>query len=253
MSKKEKKMSKVALITGSAKRIGKEIAIYLHQQGYDIIVHYYQSDVEAKELTNSLNLLRQNSSISIMANLSRVEEIHILSNDSIKWKGQINLLINNASLFKLNLIGNTTDNEWEKIFDSTAKGSYFLAQNLSQELSKSKGLIINILDTKYQSPRKDFSLYSMAKSVLAMQTKCFAIDLAPDVRVNGIALGHYKWPESKVYTSLEKSKIISNIPLKRSGTVSSLSKTIDYIIANEFLTGEIIHVDGGQSLNSFSI
>jgi pteridine reductase len=241
--------NQVALITGSAKRIGKEIAQHLHKQNYNIIVHYNTSKFDAKELVNEFNSNRQNSAMAIQADLSFLKEIKNLAQSALNYKGKINLLVNNASLFTPNNIQDTSIGEWNNLFESTSKGCYFLTQYLIPTLSRHQGNVINILDTHYQSPRNGFSLYSMAKASLAMQTKCFALELAPKVRVNGIALGHFKWPEYKDYDVRIEEELLNKIPLSKSGNANDINYTIDFITQNNYLTGEIIHLDGGKRIS----
>lgn len=241
--------NQVALITGSAKRIGKEIAQHLHRQNYNIIVHYNTSNFAAKELVNKFNFDRKNSAIAIQADLSSLKEIINLAQTALKFKRKINLLINNASLFTPNNIQDTSIGEWDSLFESTSKGCYFLTQYLIPTLSSHQGNVINIIDTHYQSPRKGFSLYSIAKASLAMQTKCFALELAPKVRVNGIALGHFKWPEYKNYNVMVENELLNQIPLSKSGNANDINHTIDFITQNNYLTGEIIHLDGGKRIS----
>ncbi len=236
----------VALITGSAKRIGREIAQYLHSQNFDVIVHYNTSKAEANELVGELNNKRPDSAILIQANLSHIKDINFLAEQALNFKDKINLLINNASFFQPNSIYDTNTTEWDNLFESTVKGCYFLTQNLIEPLKRNSGNVVNILDTHYQKPRKGFSLYSMAKSALAMQTQSFALELAPYIRVNGIALGHFMRAEYKAYHKNEEQIVVNNIPLQRAGNISDINITLDYIIRNTYLTGEIIHLDGGK-------
>ena len=196
----------VVLVTGSAKRIGKAIIQYLHQQNYDVIVHYHQSYQDSLSIINELNNIRKNSAIALQADLSKLNDITLLTSESIQWKGKVNVLVNNASLFKPNDIKQSTEIEWENLFNSTAKGCYFLSQQLISTLNQHNGNIINLIDTHYLKPRNGFSLYSMAKSVLAMQTKSFALELAPKIRVNGIAPGHFIWPDCRTYNANEQKK-----------------------------------------------
>ena len=182
-------MSKTVLITGAAKRIGKEIAYTFFNNGWNVIIHFNKSEKEAKNLTEELNKLRPNSTSSIQANFNSLDDVIMLAEKSLEVFGQINGLINNASTFYATPMGKISDDDWNALIGSNLKAPLFLIQALHKELKENKGFIVNITDINDQQTIPDHSIYLAAKSGLHTLTKVLAKELAPDIRVNGVAPG----------------------------------------------------------------
>lgn len=247
---------KVALVTGAAKRIGAEIARALHQQGFNLVIHYHQSVSIAQQLIEELNDARSNSAIGITANLGQIQDIKNLCAKAIeKWQ-RIDILVNNASSFYSTLIESATEKEWDELMSVNLKAPFFLSTTLADNLKKTRGCIINIADIYADRPLKQHSVYSIAKAGNVMLTKSLAQELAPHVRVNGIAPGAILWPEKNTVESdqeklTEESKalILSKIPLKEKGTTEDITRTLLFLINDApYITGQIITVDGGRSV-----
>lgn len=245
-------MNKVALITGGAKRIGACLAESLHLNGMNVILHYRHSSDEAKDLVEKLNGLRANSAHCLQASLDDYEQINKLAADAINCWGNIDVLINNASSFFPTKMGTATESQWDNLFNSNLKGSFFLIQALQDELKRQKGCIVNLVDIHAERPLKDHTLYCMAKAGVAMMTKSLAKELAPEVRVNGISPGAILWPENEAELSdTTKQEVLQRIPLARSGNESDIAMTALFLIENApYITGQIISVDGGRTLSS---
>ncbi len=238
--------NKVALITGSARRIGASIAKMLHANGYNTLIHYNESESEAKQLVDHLNSIRADSAVSIQANLSELTELSTLCEKTINQWGQIDLLVNNASCF-YPTAGFKSD-DWDSIMNTNLRAPYYLSQNLSGALKLTSGSIINLVDIYAERPLKDHSIYSMSKAGIAMMTQTLARELAPDIRVNGVSPGAILWPEKENEQTTSKEGIISQTPLARCGTPEDICDAVNYLASSTFVTGQIIKVDGGRSL-----
>ncbi len=245
----------VVLITGGAKRIGADIARHLHNYHFNIVIHYHHSKSDAEQLVALLNNIRANSTISLQANLISIDAIATLAQQAIAHWGKLDVLINNASSFYPTIIGETSENDWEDIIGSNVKAPFFLAQALAAELTRNNGCIINIADIYAEKPLKQHSVYSMAKAANVMLTKTLALELAPHVRVNGVAPGAILWPEngnkenSEKLSPEDKQNLIRKIPLQKNGEATDIAKTILFLIKDApYINGQIIAVDGGRNL-----
>jgi pteridine reductase len=241
----------VALITGAARRIGAVIAQTLHQQGYNIVLHYNNSQVAAEKLAAELNQQRHNSCTVFAANLSDLKQIDTLATHAMSQWQRIDLLINNASSFYPTPLTAATEQQWDDLFASNSKGPYFLSQALASTLKKHRGSIINIADIHTGQPLRDHSIYCMAKAANRMMTKSLAKELAPDVRVNGIAPGAIMWPEKRATLSAQqKQNIVAKTPLNRTGAPEDIAQLAHFLAAKaSYITGEVIAVDGGRKLS----
>ena len=239
----------VVLITGAAHRIGATTAKLLHQNGMNIVLHYRSSREKAKEVQKELNDIRENSVILIQADLHITNGLSALIEASIKAWGRLDVLINNASSFYPTKMGKATEDQWDDLMGSNLKAPFFLSQAAAPYLKKTNGCIINIVDIHADRPLKTFPIYSMAKAGLAMMTKSLACELGPEIRVNAVAPGAILWPEN--LDEVAKQRIVSRTFLKRQGEPNDISKTILYLVKDaNYVTGQIIAVDGGRSLNS---
>ena len=241
----------VALITGGARRIGAAIAEKLHSNGFRVIIHYQNSLVQAQQLCDAFNRQRADSAAIIGADLNQIEDINQLSQQAIKQFARLDLLINNASSFYPTPIATATLEQWDNLFNSNAKAPFFLSQALADELKKQCGSIINIADIHADKPLKNHTLYCMAKAANVMLTKSLAKELAPRVRVNGIAPGAILWPESEAeLDSQAQADILTKIPLARAGDVDNIANTVKFLaLDNNYINGQILAVDGGRSIN----
>jgi len=237
-----------ALITGASRRLGAAIAHRLHQDGFNICIHYHRSEQAAEQLADKLNASREDSATCLSADLSDPEAVQMLAQKVLEyWKG-INVLINNASAFYPRDVGSVTDNDWQQLMDSNVKGAFFLSQALAPELKKHQGCIVNMVDIHSERPLKHYPVYSMAKAALAMMTKSLAKELAPDIRVNGVSPGAILWPDHEVSEDA-KQRIIEKIPLQTIGEETDIAKTVSFLVNDApYITGQIIAVDGGRSL-----
>jgi pteridine reductase len=240
---------KTALITGAANRLGAQIARTLHQNGANLIIHYRHSADNAEALEQELNDLRTDSANCLQADLNDIDAINSLANDSVQLYHGLDILINNASSFYPTAIGQISDKDWQDLVGSNFKAPLFLSQACYPHLRKACGVIINMLDIYASSPLKNHSLYSSAKAANQMLVKSLALEMAPEVRVNGIAPGAILWPETSDAAQPEYQKaVLGKIPLQRIGDPESIAQTVMFLLSNDYVTGEVIRVDGGRSL-----
>lgn len=236
----------VALVTGSSKRIGAVIARHLHAAGYNLVLHYRDSKQDAELLMAEFNQQRSQSAVIVQADLNKTDTVHYLASKTLEAWGKLNLLVNNASLFYPTALVDSTQEDWDQLFNSNLRGPYFLIQALANALKQSRGSIINMADIYAEHPLKNHSIYCMAKAGNVMMTKSLAVELAPDVRVNGIAPGAILWPENQ---TIDANKILDKIPLQKTGTPDEIAKLVLYLAdQTNYITGQIIKVDGGRSL-----
>ncbi len=245
---------KSALITGAANRIGSRIARTLHENGANLIIHYRDSATAATELQQQLNSSRSGSAITLAGELNDIAALQNLSQDAAEAFNGLDILINNASSFYPTPIGEITQQHWDSLLSSNFKAPLFLSQACYPWLRESRGVIVNMLDIYATVPLKNHSVYSSAKAANQMLVKSLALDLAPEVRVNGIAPGAILWPQQSHAAELEaQQKIVAQIPLQRTGTPQSIAQTVLFLINNDYITGEVIRVDGGRLLQSLEI
>ncbi len=242
------KFKKWALVTGGAKRIGATIAETLHNNGFNVAIHYNSSSDSAEQLCAQFNAKKQNSSIAIGADLLDQSSLENLIPSLIEKTKRLDVLVNNASTFYPTPIEKITLEDWENLFGTNLKAPLFLSKYAAKYLQQSRGTIINIIDIHSKKPLKDHPIYGSAKSGLAMLTRSLASDLAPDVRVNGISPGLILWPENNPSDQV-KNNILQQIPLKKIGTSEDIANCVLFLIEDApYITGEIIAVDGGRSM-----
>ena len=241
-------MKNTVLITGGSQRIGKIICQIMAKEGWNIAIHFNKSEKDAKNLTEELNKLRPNSASSIQANFNSLDDVMMLAEKSLEVFGQINGLINNASTFYPTPMGKISDDDWNALIGSNLKAPLFLIQALNKELKENKGFIVNITDINDQQTIPDHSIYLAAKSGLHTLTKVLAKELAPEIRVNGVAPGAILEPPNTKLDENKKNKILKSIPIGRMGTESDIAKAVLFLADSLYITGEVLNIDGGKSL-----
>ena len=237
---------KTALITGGAARIGAQIAKTLHKNNFNIIIHCNESKDKAQLLCDELNLLKEKSAKVVVGNLNNIDSINTI----VETIESIDLLVNNASVFYPLSVDESDSENWDNILDVNLKAPFFLSKGLSQKLKFSEGSIINIIDIHADRPLKKHSVYNISKAGLKMLTLTLAKELAPSIRVNGVSPGSILWPqEGAEISESDKSIMLERIALKRQGSPQDIADTVLFLANSNYLTGQIINVDGGRTLN----
>ncbi len=242
---------KIALVTGGAKRIGQAICKMLHASDIDLMIHYRHSSDEAKSLQQELNGIRKDSASIIQADLLNLNVLPSLIHETMNVYGRLDILINNASSYYPTEIGKMNENNWNDLIGSNLKAPLFLSQLAADELIKTKGCIINITDTHIDKPKKNYIIYSIAKSGLTTLTKSLAQELSPEVRVNAVAPGPVLWPENnEEFNEIYKQRVISQTLLKKMGSPEDVAMAVKFLVLDApFITGHILAVDGGRSIS----
>ncbi|MBA0916115.1 MAG: pteridine reductase [Nitrosomonadaceae bacterium] len=242
---------KVVLITAGAKRVGAAICRKLHLHGASLMVHYRSSLEEAQGLETELNQIRPGSVALVRADLLDISQIPRLISQTIQKFGKLDALINNASSFFPTPVGAVTEAGWDDLIGSNLKAPLFLSQEAAPHLKNQFGCIVNIIDIHADRPLKNYVIYSSAKAGLSSLTRSLALELAPEIRVNGVSPGPILWPENDEWKDLSvRQSIISKTLLKRMGEPDDIARTVLFLIADApYVTGQIIVVDGGRSVN----
>lgn len=249
MNHHNKQDTRVALITGGARRIGAKIAQTLHGSGFRVAIHCHQSRVEAQQLVQALNQQRKDSAYLISYDLLANDAGEFIITAVQQWAGRLDVLVNNAAIFLRTDFSRSWLTAYEQLFSINVKAPLALSIAARSLLAKEQGVIINITDIHAQTPLKDYAIYCQTKAALAMQTKTLAREFAPLIRVNAVAPGAIAWPEAENSLSLEIQKeIIRRTPLKCHGQATFIAQAVLALIDNPFITGQEIKVDGGRSI-----
>ena len=241
----------VALVTGAAHRLGAHTVRHLHGRGWNLVIHYRSRSDQAQALSSELNNLRSNSAITLQADLSRADQIAPLAENAIAAWGRLDGLVNNASVFYPNSMEDADGDDWDTVMGTNLRAPFFLVQACLPALRHSRGAIVNLIDIYSQRPLADHPLYCASKAGLAALTQSWAKDLAPDVRVDGVSPGAILWPEGDAGMDPQQQQAILNkTPLQRTGEPADIAGAIAFLLCDApFITGQILAVDGGRSLN----
>ena len=236
-------MRGTALITGGAKRLGREIALMLGEMGFKIALHYNKSQELAENLICELNN-RDVVCELFQGNLKDESSLSGLIPRVVKRFDDLSLLVNNASVFERAGLRETSFNLFENNFLVNFKAAYFLSRDFANFCNS--GHIINMLDAKVAQNDISYSAYTLSKMALANFTIMAAKELAPHFRVNGISPGYILPPEKEAKDYLQKRP--EKIPIQRKGEPYEITKSIAFLVENAFITGLNLYVDGGEHL-----
>lgn len=238
----------VALITGAGKRVGAVIARTLHAAGYDLALHYRHSATETELLAASLERQRSGSTYTVQAELADTDALPGVIERVVTRYGRFDALVNNASAFYPTPVGSATTAQWNELFASNVQAPFFLAQAATPALREAHGAIVNLVDIYAERPLANHPLYCMAKAALAAMTRSLALDLGPEVRVNGVAPGAVMWPsDGKPFD--DQQAMLARTPLQRAGSPEDVAGAVLWLLRDApFVTGQIIRIDGGRTL-----
>ena len=240
---------KTALVTGGARRVGAAICRRLHGSGANIVVHCNQSLHEAQALVHELNGQRPGSAIVMQADLLEAGALPALVQRTVSVFGGLDVLVNNASSFYATPIGAIDERAWDDLMGTNLKAPLFLAQAAAPELRRTQGCIVNIIDIHAERPLADHMVYTAAKGGLLALTRSLALELGPEVRVNGVSPGAIMWPDGPEWQNEgERQRIIDHTLLKRIGEPEDIAGAVEFLATAPYVTGQIIAIDGGRSI-----
>lgn len=234
---------KAALVTGAARRLGRAIALGLAEKGADVVVHYHRSAAEADDTVRRAAEYGVRS-VALAADLAHSGQAAELLERAEAALGSIDVLVNNAATFGAGTLDSTRPEEWDQHLAVNLSAPFALAQAFGRRRSGRPGVVVNLLDWRALRPGADRFAYTVSKAALASMTRSLAAALAPAVRVNGLALGAILPPEGE-----PAPDILTRIPLGRWGTPAEVVHAVIFLIAgSDFMTGSIVHLDGGRHL-----
>ena len=237
-----------ALVTGGARRVGAEIVKHLHAAGAQLAIHCHRSQAAARALAADLNAQRSDSAAVFTADLLLTESLPTLIAAITARFGSLHIVVNNASSFYPTPFGELGAAQWDDLVGSNLKAPLFLAQAAANELRHAHGLVVNIVDIHGLRPLPGYIIYSTAKAALIHLTRALARELAPEVRVNGIAPGPVLWPETGTDAEQQR-EIIASTLLQRAGSPADVARAVRFFAADApYVTGQILAIDGGRSL-----
>jgi pteridine reductase len=245
MSEEKKLAGRVALVTGAGRRLGRAVALRLAAEGADVAVHYGKSESEAREVVAAIEKLGRRGA-TFSAELTDVAAIQKLVQGVASRFARLDILVNSAANFVETKFGETSEAIWDASLNTNLKAPFFCAQAAAPYLAKSgRGVIINFADIGGLLGWTEFLPHSISKAGVIMLTRILAKELGPAVRVNAIAPGTItmsgdppEWQED----------FIKRAPLKRSGRPDEIADAVIYLITAEFITGQLLVIDGGRTL-----
>jgi len=233
----------VALITGAAKRIGRSIAMRLAAEGAEIIVNYAGSRTEAEALVAELKSTGRRA-IAIQADVSHRAEVQKLFTAAENEFGRLDILVNNAGMFFGAKFEELTEEQWDHIMNVNLKSQFLCAQSAAPIMKRQgRGRIINLSSLGGLLPWPGYTHYCVSKAGSIMLTRCLARALGPEILVNSIAPGTIQFPGEA-----PDEDYIKRVPLHRTGTGDDIAEAAAYLAKTDFVTGQILVVDGGRSL-----
>jgi pteridine reductase len=242
-----KLLNKTVLITGSAVRIGREIALAFAKHGANLIIHYNKSRLKAEELQSEL-LKKDIKAWTIQADLRESRQIDRFINECLEKAGSLDILVNNASVFPKISLNDLTLTDLMTDMEINTWAPFALSRAFAGQVKS--GSIINMLDQRITSYNWTHSGYILSKHVLAVLTRMCALAFAPSIRVNGIAPGLILPPPGEPMSYIEN--LSGTVPLKRHGNPSDVAKAAIFLAECDYITGDVIFIDGGQHLKEYA-
>ena len=237
-------LNKIILVTGSARRIGRHVALALAKNGADVLIHHAHSPAEAESVRQEIQALGRKAEI-LQANLSDTAQTLALADQILQHK-PVYALINNAAIFEPASFHSTDLQSWQRHLDINLTAPFLLSQEFARQIEPgTPGKIINILDWRAMRPSNDHFPYSISKAGLAALTQAMAVSLAPNISVNGLAFGAVLPPSD----GGKAKKVLRDTPIKRLASLKEVSQTILFLLTGPaYMTGDIIYLDGGRHL-----
>jgi NAD(P)-dependent dehydrogenase (short-subunit alcohol dehydrogenase family) len=244
---------KVAIVTGGAHRVGKAITLALARQGVQMVVHYGTSAEAAQQTVQEIAALGGHA-LPIQADLRHPEDIARLFEVVQETFGRLDVLVNSASNFVKQPFDAITLDSWTDVLKTNLRAPFQCTQHAARLMRSTPrpadepALIVNITDLIGVQPRRNFTQHGVSKAGLIHLTKATALELAPDIRVNAIAPGAILAPQGMATDSDAWQAIASRAPLQRPGHPDFIGQTVVFLAQNDYITGVLIPVDGGEHL-----
>jgi 3-oxoacyl-[acyl-carrier protein] reductase/pteridine reductase len=233
----------VALVTGAAKRIGRSIALRLARDGADVVVNYATSKAEAGAVVGEIVAMGRRA-IAVQADVSKRAQVQQLFAAAEAEFGRLDILVNNAGMFFAAKFEELTDDQWDRIMDANLKSQFLCAQATAPIMKRQgRGRIINLSSLGGILPWPAYTHYCVSKAAAIMLTKCLARALGPEILVNSVAPGTIQFPGEA-----PDQDYIQRVPLHRTGTGEDIAEAVAYLATADFVTGQVIAVDGGRAL-----
>lgn len=241
--------SGVALVTGAARRIGAAIARELHTSGWRVLIHYRGSSEEALALAAELELTRPDSAHTLRADLADAAALTALARHAHAHWGRLDALVNNASVYYPTPFGQIGATQFDDLVASNLRAPLLLTQACATLMTQG-GAVVNIIDALARRPARNFAAYHAAKSGLWTLTEAMALELAPRIRVNGVAPGHMLWPEYAQMDEVAQHRELARVPLGRLGGAQEIARSVRFLLSDDaaYITGSVLPVDGGLRL-----
>jgi pteridine reductase len=238
---------KTAIVTGGAVRIGRALALALAGEGAQIVLHYWHSERQARETLDEIAALGTRG-VAVRADLREpCDAARTVVEAAVAEFGRADVLVNNAAIFEPGTLATTTGPQWDRHFAINLKAPFFLSQAFVERLGAGRrGHIVNIADWRGTRPDPDYLAYTLTKAALVALTANLARQLGPDVQVNAIAPGAILPPHDRDESYLAERA--QRLPLRRSGSTDEVARTLLFLLRSEFITGEVVHVTGGEHL-----
>lgn len=242
---------KVALVTGSAQRVGRAIAIELAKQGVHIMVHYHSSD--PSEVREAIHEIKSHGvdAFDIQADVSKPEEIDKIFEAIHDRYGRLDIVVNSASVFQQRELMDVSLEDWELTMNVNVRAPFLITQQAVEVMNNNAvpgGTIINICDAGADGPWREYAHHGISKSALWMLTQVSALSLGPSIRVNAIIPGPVMKPAGRPMSDEEWAKVGEGNPLNTTGTAEDVGRAVVYLCQEDFLTGTLIHVNAGEHL-----
>jgi len=237
---------KIALVTGGAKRVGRSIVLALAERGAEVVLHYRDSQLEAQEV---LSLIKKagGKPVAVQGDVSVAADVDRIVETAMQAFGRIEILVNNAAIFYRTPFDSLNEADWDRLLDVNLKGPFLLCRRIGAiMLQQRQGKIVNLADIAGQKVWAEYLPYSVSKAGVIALTIGLAKALAPHVHVNAIAPGTVLLPDGTC--RLEQERAVRRVPMDRLGSPDDIARAVVYLVENDFISGEILRVDGGQHL-----
>lgn len=235
---------KVALVTAGARRLGRAVVLELAEHGAHVVIHYHHSAQDAAATAAEVEQLGGKATL-VQGDLSQVDQVESVVSEAAAAWGKLDILVNNAAVFFPTPLGQVTETQWDRLFNVNLKGAFFCSQKAAAEMRRTGGgVIVNYVDTGIYITWQDYTPYLISKAGVEQMTYGLAKELAPDIRVNAVALGPVLLPDG--HSTAEAEKFASATLLKRLGGSGVLAEAVLYLIQADFVTGVVLRIDGGQ-------